>query len=92
MGACGCGTSGSAPFGWQTSIAPGVYTAAGSPGLFGSGTWCGTGCGQCYKMTSTGAAPCSTCGTGGVAGQSIIVMITNLCPNAGNAQWCAPAG
>lgn len=43
-------------------------------------------------MTSTGEAPCSTCGKGGVAGQSIIVMVTNLCPNNGNAQWCPTVG
>ncbi|UKZ78294.1 Endoglucanase-5 [Trichoderma virens FT-333] len=29
---------------------------------------------------------------GGVAGQSIIVMVTNLCPNNGNAVWCPNVG
>jgi len=92
MGACGCGTSSGSPFSWQTGIAPGVYTAAASQAIFGSGTWCGSGCGQCFKLTSTGSAPCSGCGTGGAAGQSIIVMVTNLCPYNGNQQWCPNAG
>jgi endoglucanase len=71
-----------------------VYTAAGSQALYDSGgkSWCGAGCGKCYKLTSTGSAPCSGCGTGGVAGKSIIVMLTNLCPNNGNAQWCPVVG
>ncbi|KAK4072898.1 uncharacterized protein Triagg1_5575 [Trichoderma aggressivum f. europaeum] len=55
-------------------------------------SWCGAGCGKCYQLTSTGEAPCSTCGKGGAAGQSIIVMVTNLCPNNGNAQWCPTVG
>ncbi|CZR66312.1 related to Endoglucanase-5 [Phialocephala subalpina] len=92
-GACGCGTS-SGAFSWQLGISSGVYTAAASQAIFSStgATWCGTGCGTCYQLTSTGSSPCSTCGTGGVAGQSIIVMITNLCPNNGNAQWCPAVG
>ena len=43
-------------------------------------------------MTSTGSSPCTTCGVGGDAGESIIVMITNLCPYNGNQQWCPPVG
>lgn len=92
MGACGCGTGDNDPFSWQLGIASGVYTAAGSQALFGSGTWCGSGCGTCYKLTSTGSSPCSTCGSGGDAGESITVMITNLCPYNGNQQWCPNAG
>lgn len=65
----------------------GFYTAAGSSSLFGSGTWCGSGCGKCYKLTSTGSAP-SGQGTGGASGQSITVMVTNLCPYSGNERWC----
>ncbi len=93
-GACGCGpASGGQNFPWQLGIATGVYTAAGSQALFGgSGTWCGSGCGTCYNLTSTGKAPCSSCGTGGDAGKTITVMITNLCPNNGNAQWCPNPG
>jgi endoglucanase len=78
----------------QLSPASGVYTAAGSQALYDASglSWCGAGCGKCYQLTSTGNAPCSSCGTGGAAGQSIIVMVTNLCPNNGNAQWCANPG
>ncbi|EHK18650.1 glycoside hydrolase family 45 protein [Trichoderma virens Gv29-8] len=93
-GACGCGSSSSGAASWQLGISSGVYTAAGSQALYDTAgaSWCGAGCGKCYKLTSTGQAPCSTCGTGGVAGQSIIVMVTNLCPNNGNAQWCPTVG
>ncbi|OPB40224.1 Endoglucanase-5 [Trichoderma guizhouense] len=92
-GACGCGSS-SGGFPWQLGIGNGVYTAAGSQAFFDTAgaSWCGAGCGKCYKLTSTGEAPCSTCGTGGVAGQSIIVMVTNLCPYNGNQQWCPNVG
>jgi hypothetical protein len=78
----------------QSSIGSGIYTAAASQSIYDSGglSWCGSGCGKCYQLTSTGNAPCSTCGSGGAAGQSIIVMVTNLCPNSGNAQWCANPG
>ncbi len=93
-GACGCcPASGNSAFSWQAGISSGVYTAAASPAIFGgSSTWCGSGCGTCFKLTSTGSAPCSGCGTGGASGQSIIVMVTNLCPHAGNEQWCPNAG
>ena len=63
----------------------GIFDAAGA-------SWCGAGCGLCFQLTSTGAAPCQTCGTGGANGTSIVVMVTNLCPNAGNAQWCPNPG
>ncbi|CAN8100534.1 unnamed protein product [Discula destructiva] len=88
-GACGCGSNGQM-MSWQTG-GSGFYTAAGSSALFGSGTWCGSGCGKCYKLTSTGTAP-SGQGTGGAGGKSIIVMVTNLCPYAGNAVWCPQSG
>ncbi|KAF9883670.1 hypothetical protein FE257_003054 [Aspergillus nanangensis] len=92
-GACGCGTS-SGAFPWQLGISANVYTAAGSQALFDTAgaSWCGAGCGKCYQLTSTGSAPCSGCGTGGAAGQSIIVMVTNLCPYNGNQQWCPNPG
>ncbi|KAF8344144.1 glycoside hydrolase [Cantharellus anzutake] len=92
-GACGCGNN-SGPFTWQKGISSGVYTAAASQGIFDAAgaTWCGGGCGLCFKLTSSGEAPCSTCGTGGGAGQSIIVMVTNLCPSTGNGQWCPSTG
>jgi hypothetical protein len=91
MGACGCGSSSGSMFTWQLG-GSGFYTAAGSAALFGSGTWCSSGCGTCYQLTSTGSAPCSSCGTGGDEGQSITVMVTNLCPYNGNAQWCPETG
>ncbi|TAQ91019.1 hypothetical protein B7494_g624 [Chlorociboria aeruginascens] len=75
-------------------ISTGVYTAAASQALYDTAgaSWCGAGCGSCYNLTSTGSAPCSGCGTGGAAGESIIVMVTNLCPSASNAQWCPSVG
>ncbi|ROW08903.1 hypothetical protein VMCG_02869 [Cytospora schulzeri] len=92
-GACGCGSSG-ACYSWQAGISTGVYTAAGSQALFGAAgsTWCGSGCGTCYNLTSTGSSVCGTCGAGGVAGASITVMVTNLCSYGGNAQWCPQVG
>jgi endoglucanase len=78
----------------QLGITTGVYTAAGSQALFDTdgATWCGGGCGKCYNLTSTGSAPCSTCGNGEAAGASIIVMVTDLCPFNGNEQWCPAVG
>lgn len=78
----------------QLGIASGVYTAAASQALYDSSglSWCGSGCGKCYQLTSTGSSPCSSCGTGGDAGESIIVMVTNLCPYNGNAEWCPAVG
>ncbi|KAH8660107.1 glycosyl hydrolase family 45 protein [Xylariales sp. PMI_506] len=74
--------------------ASGVYTAAGSQALFDTAgaSWCGAGCGKCYQLTSTGEAPCNGCGTGGAAGESIIVMVTNLCPYNSNTVWCPNPG
>lgn len=71
-----------------------MYTAAGSQALFDTAgaTWCGAGCGTCFNLTSTGSSPCSGCGTGGVSGESIVVMVTNLCPYNGNQQWCPQVG
>jgi len=94
VGACGCGTTSGQMFSWQEGISSGVYTAAASQAIFSSSgaTWCGSGCGLCFQLTSTGNSPCSTCGTGGGAGQSIIVMVTNLCPHNGNEQWCPAVG
>ncbi|KAG6367633.1 hypothetical protein INS49_001826 [Diaporthe citri] len=91
-GACGCGT-GNTAFGWQCTnrCGNGLYTAAASTSLFGSATWCGSGCGTCFKLTSTGSAP-SGQGTGGAAGSSITVMVTNLCPYNGNEKWCPQSG
>ena len=93
MGACGCGTGSGASqqmSQWQTGDGKTIYTAAGSQNLFGgSGTWCGSGCGQCYELTNTGYLPAFEMGTCNGAGETITVMITNLCPQQGNEQWCS---
>lgn len=94
-GACGCGTGsgGGTMYSWQQSPGPGLFTTAASQNLYdgqgSSGSYCGTGCGKCYNVTNLGyiAAPGQGDCTG--AGQSITVMVTNLCPAAGNQQWCA---
>ncbi|KAF8321546.1 hypothetical protein DL93DRAFT_1422191 [Clavulina sp. PMI_390] len=92
-GACGCGTT-SGAFSWQLGISTGVYTAAASQVFFDTGgsSWCGAGCGTCYQLTNQGYSACSGCGTTAGANQTIIVMVTNLCPNNGNAQWCPVVG
>lgn len=76
---------------WQSGAAgTNVFTAAGSPNLFGgSSTWCGSGCGQCYELTNLGALPAVNKGDCTGAGQTITVMITNLCPVNGNEEWCS---
>jgi len=84
MGACGCGTGNTDPFSWQWTLP----TAAASAPIFGSATWCGTGCGKCYQLTPT-AIGASPEGTGAPSLTSVIVKITNLCPYTGNEVWCA---
>ena len=64
-------------------------TAAGSAQLFGSQTYCGTGCGRCFQLTNTGnPLKCAGQGVGGNKGEKVMVMMTNLCPQQGNEQWC----
>jgi len=92
MGACGCG-NGATPWSWQYTD----YTAAGSQAIFDDSsstssepTWCGGGCGTCYELTPTGDCPTgSPCAPNS---NPITVMVTNLCPNNGNAQWCPNPG
>jgi hypothetical protein len=84
MGACGCGTGNTNPFSWQWT----KPTAAASAPIYGSGTWCGSGCGKCFKLTPT-AIGASPEGTGAPALDSLVVKVTNLCPYAGNEAWCA---
>ena len=90
VGACGCSSGGKMAL-WQTSPADRVFTAAGSQNLFdsSSSSWCGNGCGKCYELTNVGHVAATGQGrcTGG--GDSIIVMITNLCPADGNEVWCS---
>jgi len=84
MGACGCGTGDSSPFSWQWS----KPTAAASPPVFGAGTWCGSGCGKCFKLSPT-AVGASPDGNGAPALTSLVVKVTNLCPPGGNEAWCS---
>lgn len=83
-GACGCGTSDTNPFSWQWT----KPTAAASAPIFGSGTWCGSGCGKCFKLTPT-AIGASAEGSGAPALTPLVVKVSNLCPYAGNEAWCA---
>ena len=55
---------------------------------FGSAPGLGPGdaCGRCFALTGD-ADPYSPSYTGPF-GQSIIVKVTDLCPVAGNEQWC----
>jgi len=84
MGACGCGSSNTSPFSWQWT----KPTAAASPPVFGAGTWCGSGCGKCFKLTPT-AVGASPAGTGAPDLTSVVVKVTNLCPPGGNEAWCS---
>lgn len=89
VGACGCGTGGSM-FPWSAS--PGgtnVYTAAGSQQLYGDGDMCGGGCGKCFQLTNTGFEAGDELGSCVGAGETMIVMMTNRCPQQGNEQWCS---
>ena len=94
-GACGCGTGtgGGTVYPWQESPGPGLFTAAASQNLFdgagSTGSYCGTGCGKCYNVTNLGYIAATGEGDCTGAGQSITVMVTNLCPANGNQQWCA---
>jgi len=76
-GACGCGAGMN---NWQRT----TFTAAPSYPIFGSGSWCGSGCGKCYRLTNEGFSPE---GKGGPKGDSIEIMVTNFCPDFG---WCQP--
>jgi len=84
MGACGCGTGDTSPFSWQYT----KLTAAASPPIFGAGTWCGSGCGKCFKIapTAIGASPI---GAGAPNTKAVVIKVTNLCPPGGNEQWCS---
>lgn len=84
-GACGCGAgagSGTA-FSWQYQI----MTAAVNGPLFGSGTWCGSGCGKCYAVTPTGGAIDGQ-GTAPSNLRTFVAMVTSLCDGQYNTQWC----
>ncbi len=84
-GACGCGIGdgNGSPHSWQYEI----ITAAASNSIFGSGEWCGEGCGKCYAITPTGGF---VDGQGSTPPnlQTQVMMVTNLCPQQWNTQWC----
>jgi len=84
-GACGCGTGEGTgvAFSWQSEI----LTAAGSDPLFGSGSWCGAGCGRCYLVTPTGGY-IEGQGKAPTDRQTRLVMVSNMCPSRDNVQWC----
>ena len=94
-GACGCGTGtgGGTVYPWQESPGPGLFTAASSQNLYdgegSTGSYCGTECGKCYNVTNLGYIAAQGQGDCIGAGESITVMVTNLCPANGNQQWCA---
>ena len=44
--------------------------------------------GKCYEITPTGYSPTGGNGCGGHC-SPITIMVTNLCPSNGNAQWCS---
>jgi hypothetical protein len=76
-GACGCGTGNNH---WQRT----TFTGAAMFSIFGTKSWCGSGCGKCFKLTSEGWSPD---GSGDGKGRSIVVMITDFCPVG---PWCKP--
>ncbi|VDB86690.1 unnamed protein product [Peniophora sp. CBMAI 1063] len=64
------------------------YTAAISQLTFGSAPGLGAGdaCGRCFKISAT-ADPYNPSYTGPF-GDTIIVKVTDMCPIAGNSEWC----
>jgi len=88
MGACGCGTGNQSPFSWQWDS----KTAAASQAIFdpSGSSWCGAGCGSCFELTPTG--DCTTNDNCAATMSPVTVMVTNLCPYAGNEQWCPNPG
>ncbi|EPQ56593.1 endoglucanase V-like protein [Gloeophyllum trabeum ATCC 11539] len=63
------------------------YTAAMNQLSFGAGPGAGAGdaCGRCFALTGT-ADPYSPSYTGPF--HTIVVKVTDLCPVAGNQEWC----
>jgi len=69
-------------------VAANGYTAAILQLAFGSvpGIGPGDACGRCFALTAN-ADPYSPSYTGPF-GKSIVVKVTDMCPAAGNEQWC----
>ena len=78
-GSCGCGTD-DGGFWWNYQ----TMTAAASSPIFGSGSWCGSGCGSCFAITPTGGFV-DGMGTAPFNYDTQYIMITNFCPDGG---WC----
>ncbi|KAK4072334.1 hypothetical protein Trihar35433_4398 [Trichoderma harzianum] len=66
-------------------------SSGGFPWQLGIGNGVYTAAGSQAFFDTAGASWCGA-GCGGVTGQSIIVMVTNLCPYNGNQQWCPNVG
>ena len=78
------------------------YNAATNDRLYGINSistprsdWnCGSGCGKCYRLTTTGRRSDNPSGSWNssdmpVKGQTIDVVTTNFCPYTDNTTWCA---
>lgn len=89
-GACGCGSGDTNPFSFQWE----KKTAAASQVLYdpAGGNWCGSGCGTCYELIPTGDCIYGDSGSCATQTAPITIMITNLCPFAGNEAWCPNSG
>ena len=73
---CGCDGSWLAPNGGKVLTAATNYPLFDIPASDNSG-YCKGGCGKCFQLTRT---------QGG--SDSVVVLITNLCPVSGNEEWC----
>jgi hypothetical protein len=62
------------------------YTAAINELTFGSAQSYGDACGRCFNITPT-SDPYTPSYTGPM-GNTITVRVSNLCPVAGNEEWC----
>ncbi|ORY79843.1 RlpA-like double-psi beta-barrel-protein domain-containing protein-containing protein [Protomyces lactucae-debilis] len=100
-GACGCFDNYEHRNGFKAQFGfSGIHFAAGSASIFdpkGEHTWCGSGCGTCFRLKSTGHAACQTCGTGSARGLTITVVVYDLCPagtepNSEQYHYCSPKG
>lgn len=74
---------------WQAPGTGTLLTAAASAPIY-SGDACGSACGTCYKLTNQGYGPVANSGASpAFKGDTVVVMITNLCPAADNQEWCS---
>lgn len=93
--ACGCNVG--RP---DANILSDWYNAATNDTLYGVDShkprtqWnCGSGCGKCYRLTTTGRRSDNTKWSNVPdSNVGINVVTTNFCPAADNPEWCAPKG